>query len=83
MNIVTKEDIKKIEEFAKAALPGVLQGRTVYDRPDQYTPNAAELAKTSGHNSENSILPKEAAKRAFEIAKEMLAQLRIVEGITK
>lgn len=64
---MTTEDLAKLDEFAKAALPGILTGKQVTD--GKHGDMGAMVAKAGG-----ALTPASIAKMAYDIAKAMLAE---------
>ena len=59
----------QLDEYAMAALPGILSGKEVWS--GNRGTDSKSLMATQGLNSNNSITPEKAAHWAYEIAQAM------------
>jgi hypothetical protein len=60
---------KELDDFAKAALPGILSGKEVWS--GNRGTDAKSMMATQGLDNKNSITPEKAAHWAYEIAQAM------------
>ena len=68
-----------LDEFAKAALPGIISGKEVWSG-NRGTDSKSMMA-SQGFNGSNSITPERAAHWAYEIARAMIAKSKDQEAL--
>jgi hypothetical protein len=69
LNESLTESQKELNDFAKAALTGIISGKEVWS--GNRGTDAKSMMATQGLNTNNSITPEKAAHWAFEIAQAM------------